>query len=722
MAEDKVEQIRSKGKAVSDAASNMDKATQSAIEPQIDEGNKIIIEKAKKRLVDIQKQSLDWLNSHGPGGGIGDVLAMATKRSKAAELTHEEATHLVNLGMTVMAKLSDEGKMSDAMWTETMTEMLKKRPDLIEHLGHIRALSEETRMKFLNNEIGTGDPYKDAREHFTRKQPTIEESKAAIGRAFALDPSGQKITPMEAYHIWNYMRLRFFNAARPEWDIRTIRSKASEELGVGATRLFRAMASNRSMREVSDELLKKMRDEQRVRSQATNWLKNLEYPKWFRILRAFPRVFFLDKILGHGTVPLITHASNMLFNPWAWENYFKAWGEMYRMAYLGGKIEGVKYNAEKYHEKRMQELMGQDRFEWWKRRGLEHDPFKYSDDYLIEWIYNAFEEKGIGGRTLGKMGIPGRSFLQALIGGRSFDVLKQLRYAQAEHMLQSLPEHLRTKEMGDLIADSVNHATGIVKKNFGEAGNWLMFAPKLEGSRWAWLIRDTVKAADYWRKADATVEQKAWAKQELKQKAAVLGLYWSALAMNQGFLWMLNKSIGTNGQSVNAFDPTKGDFMQFKVPGFKIGVMSPVIGIFKLFAQLLHDEVGSRTQFERLTNRQEAAGKTLWNYVRGKASPIASAGIELASAQSTYPTRPLGFLPWSEPMTRKQRLSGRKPFTAGEYLAYTASPIPLEEVLRETWHDRGVEDTTIKKWMRALLVGGSMAATGIRVSEDEPKK
>lgn len=375
--------------------------------------------------------------------------------------------------------------------------------------------------------------------------------------------------------------------------------------------------------------------------------------------------------------------------------------------------QGKKMSSENYHEARMQELMGHERFEWWKRRGLEHDPFKYSDDYMIEWMYNLFEDKGMGGRALAKVGIPGRKFLQALVGGRSFDVLKQLRYAEAERWLNSMPEHLRTPEMGDLIADSVNHGTGIVKKNFGEAGNWLMFAPKLEGSRWAWLIRDTVKAADYLRKSDATLEQKEWAKKELYQKGAVLALYWSALGSNAAFL-----KLAGSDQEINAFDPTKSDFMQFKAAGLKMGVLSPIIGIFKLFATLLHDEFGERTNYEKLTNRQRAAGEHLWDYARGKASPIASFGLEMASAQSTYPTRPLEFLPWSEGMTRRQRLSGVEPYGVAEYGLQTFAPIPLEEVLREVWGEMGVDKETMHKWIRALVVGGAMAGTGARLSAD----
>lgn len=728
LVQDVAARMRAASKGVATATEAQDAAAAQAAAPKMDEGNQALVKQAEKIVVDTKQSAMSRMRSRGQSsGGPLDVQAMALRaegpEGERPPLSQEDAQDLVDVGGAIMAELSANNRMTDSNWLAAMREMLHSpevnRPDLEPQLEHIRALAEHTREVFLNNVIGTGDPVKDAREHFTRKQPPIEESIEAIARALAYDPHATKITPMEAYHVWNYLRLRFFNAEHPEWDIRTIRTIAGEELGVDANRLFMAMSSNRSMREPTEELLKQMRNEQRVRSQATNWLKNLQYPGWFRGLRVAPRLFFFDKILGHGLVPMITHASNMMFNPYAWSVYFggkgqrSAWAEMYRMSFLGGEFRGQKLGASDYHAARMQEMMAHIRFEFWKRAGLEHDPFKYTDDYMIEGLYNFFDDKGLGGRALAKVGIPGSKFLQGLIGGRGFDALKTLRYARAEQWLMSMPEHLRTPEMAKLIADSVNHATGIVKKNFGEAGNWLLFAPKLEASRWAWLFRDTIKAADYLRRGNTTAVQRAWAISELKQKGAILAMYFGTLAMNQAFLKMAGSD-----QNINVTDPTKPDFMQFKAAGFRVGVLSPIIGIFRLFANLMHDAAGERTKFEKLTTRQRSIGEHLFEYARGKASPIASFGLEAATAQSTYPARPLSFLPWSEGLTRRQRLAGVEPYELPEYAAETFAPIPLEEAIRETWGEMGVGKDDQNKWLRALIVAGTMSATGARVAKD----
>jgi len=42
----------------------------------------------------------------------------------------------------------------------------------------------------------------------------------------------------------------------------------------------------------------------------------------------------------------------------------------------------------------------------------------------------------------------------------------------------------------------VNHATGTVQTQFHEAFNWAMFAPKLLGSHYAYLFKDSAKARD----------------------------------------------------------------------------------------------------------------------------------------------------------------------------------------------------------------------------------
>lgn len=685
----------------------------------------------------LYNHALDVLRATRP-----DQLSMAAKADKVdlPKLPDELEDVLGNMGMRVLQRLAKANDLTDARWLAVMTEELNKkagRPDLVPYLPHIRTVSEILNETFLNNIIGTGDPVKDARAIFTRKRPTVEESVAALQRALDADPSGSNITPVEGFHIWNYLRHKYIDPAQASpadrrriLDFKKIREEISKDIHITNSeghlvpydqfRLFKSMSAKRSMRVMTEELLKRMRDEARLKSAAMNWLRNQQYPSWLRTIRLFPRLFFLDKILGHGLVPMITHAPTMLFNPQAWSVYFGkfeggvwkpgAWQEMYRMSFgtqpfqrLGAKLGIGEWKGMKgadYHQLKMDELTSNSRFEFWKHYGLECDPFKYTDDFLIEKLEGVMGEK-----------------FRGWIGGRGFDALKTLRFAMAEKWMDSLPEHLQREESAKLIADSVNHATGIVKTSFHEAANWLMFAPKLEASRWAYMFKDTIKAIDIMAKGNkATLEQRHWAETDLTQKAAIIGWYAGMLAANQAFLWMQGDK-----QKINAFDPTKPDWLQFKVAGYRVGVMSPLIGVWKLLGHAAHISFGQRTKFERMTPRGRALGKEGWQYVRGKMSPLSGFATDIVTAQD-FADRPIQFLPWSEPLPRSKMIRGVKPYRTAEYIRETIAPIPLEEAFRETWGSMGIDEATSKRLMRALVIAGGMSATGARIVGEEAKR
>jgi hypothetical protein len=276
-----------------------------------------------------------------------------------------------------------------------------------------------------------------------------------------------------------------------------------------------------------------------------------------------------------------------------------------------------------------------------------------------------------------------------------------------------MPEHLRNKESMGLISDSVNHATGTVQTQFHEAFNWALFAPKLLGSHYAYLFKDSAKAIStiaHWQ--TASLEQRAWAMSDLQQKAMVFVGYASMLALNQQFLNMSGSK-----QKINFDDPKKSDFLQFKVAGFRVGVMNALVGTVQLLARGLHTAFGERTKYERVTPRSSALLDVGVEYARGKASPLASTALNLASAQD-YAHRPLGFLPWSEPLSRAKRLQGVQPYGPGEYFWEEFTPIPIEEAVKRQFMSGGMSESEARKWVRTLVIAGGMSATGARVTED----
>lgn len=615
----------------------------------------------------------------------GASMAAKGKATKPPPLTEDQVGKLAKAGSHIMRDMSKRGNLTDDAWWD---EMLKRFGGIEQHRAQIQTATKMYNDVFISNYVGGGAATQAARNRLSRKRPAPEVSKEAIKRALEVDPQGHRITPAEAFHAWNYVKQVYVDG-KVIRDFTEMLFKAAKDLGTDSTRLYRALTSNRTTRRLAKEVIKRMRTEARVKSEARNWLKNQEYPGWLRFVRSVPRYFFMDKIFGHGLVPMITHAGNMMFNPYSWGTYFPAWLEMYRMTFGSGKL-GL--SGAEYHTLKMGELINHPNFEFWRssKIALQCDPFRLTDDYQIYRL-----KKALGG----------------LVEGRGFDALKTLRLARAEQWWDMVPDHLKTQDMAALIAEDVNHATGIVKTRFHEALNWAMFAPKLEASRWAFVFKDTIKAANYlahWR--TASPEQLWWAKRELTQKAAMVGMYYGMLAMNQGFL----KLCGSD-QQINFDDPTESDFMAFKVAGYKIGFVSPMIGMVRLFANMLHAGQGELRPREKMEPRQNLMDTAIGKYARGKFSPFASAAYDLATQQD-FMGRPL---PWSsDVLPRYKRMQGVEPYTPLEYGLNLVAPIPAEEAI-STWMEMGMDATTARKLAHSLITAVSMGMTGARVVREQ---
>lgn len=629
-----------------------------------------------ERMLAMERAEYNKRHPQGPG------MAMQGPEGKPAPLSDSDLRFLAREGGSIMFRLSREGELSDATWRETM---LKEHPEASGHLDRIQEEAIKFRNEFIAYSLGMDKATAPARHALTRKKPSIADSLIIVERAVAMDPRGKRISHTEAYHMWNLLKQRYMQpdkeGVRPDFD--AMITRASEDTGIDPERIFRAMASNKTLRKVTKDMYDKMAYERRAISQAKNWLKNLEFPKWYRIARKFPRMTFAAKVAGHGFVGLVTHASNLLFNPWAWKVYFPAWAKMYSMVM-----------SEEYHTRAMRQLVNRDHYRDWKKAGLQVDPFRHTDDYYISEV---------------------SKWVNKFAGGRGFDALKTLRYDLAELAWSRTPEKLRTDAMRELWANEVNHSTGIIKTSlgvFGEPMSWTFFAHKLMLSQWAFLFKDPLKAMDYMRRWNtATPEQRHWAKSILMQRAASVGIYYALLMANQGFL----KAIGSD-QEVNTTDVTKSDFWQFKVAGFKVGVAGPMIGIVRMLADMLHLGQGELTKFESLETRQSSLGERATEYLRGKASPFASMLIDAYAGQNPQ-GRPL---PWSDDkIPISKRVHGINEYTWPEYVTGLAAPIPVEEVIKEVWKGMGMDDLTINRILKALAAGSIMAGTGARVTEDE---
>lgn len=472
--------------------------------------------------------------------------------------------------------------------------------------------------------------------------------------------------------------------AAGETDFDTIRHKIATDLGMSVREVTERLTEPKSTRVITNEMYKKMADQRAVIEQAKTWLKNEQTPRWLRITRALPSAFFKLYTFGHGTVGMITHNAVSMFNPTAWRSY---WPNFFRQFKLIGF-----HDRGAFHEMMMQELSRDPNFITAKRAGLANDPFHYTDDYQKGWL----------GSHLQRIG---------LTGNRGFDALKLFRQDMFNRTWNQLPDSMKTSRYAQLLADGINHASGAIKTRFPEWTNWTFFAPKLEGSRWAWMIGDPAKAARIiteWK--TATPEEHAFAIREVKQKALIAGTYLSLLAMNQGLL----KATGSK-QQVNFTDPERSDFLAFKGGGMKFGVVGPMLGIVRLFANLMSAAVDKRTGFRARESRADEMAGVVKDYARGKLSPFAGVATDVAT-QSDFQGRPLPFSKDKVPSFLAKQ--GVKRYTYGEYAGERLLPIPVSEAVREVWRKQGMNETDIEHWMKALGSAALMGGTGARMSDD----
>ncbi len=519
---------------------------------------------------------------------------------------------------------------------------------------------------------------------------TVNETR----KAFTDYKAGTPLTPDQVKAMWQYAKDNYLD--KGETDLDNIRQGIATDLGISKADVTRGLAQPKGAKRMSDEMYAKMSEQRRLQNAAKAWVKNQALPGWYRFIKGIPRVFFIDKIFGHGTVGMVTHAGLNIFNPPAWKTY---WPNFLRQFKLLGVHEAKMFGgpgAGAYHEQMMQNLTRDPLFVKARRAGLANDPQRYTDDYnsaFSQW----FHKLGLG-------------------GNRGFDALKIFRQARFNQIWNDLPASLQTPESATFIADGVNHATGVVKMRFREWANWTFFAPKLEGSRWAWMIGDPVKAAKTladWK--EATPEERQFALGQVKEKATIAGVYLSLLALNQGLL-----SASDSKQKINFTNPRRGDFLAFKAAGHDFGLISPMLGMVRLFANLYHAARGQRGKVEALTPRAEELGQEGESYLRGKLSPFMGFGMDLGF-QADYAGRPLPFS--NDKVPAYMRREGVKKYTYPEYTLEQFAPIPVEEAIREVWRHQGMSDAQINTYLKALATGVVMGTTGARMSEDtHPEK
>ena len=486
--------------------------------------------------------------------------------------------------------------------------------------------------------------------------------------------------------VWDAAK-RYIDAGETSFD--DVRHKVATDLGLPVAEVSRRLAEPKALRTVTNEMYQKMAARRNIISNAKNWLENQQAPGWLRAIKALPRAAFAAATFGHGSVGMVTHSAVNAFNPGAWSTYFPNFFKQFRM--MGFHDKGA------YHEAAIQNLIRDPNFTTARRAGLANDPSRITGDYEKAWTGPFFARVG-------------------LAGVRGFDTLKLFRQDRFNSIWENTPKSLQTPEMAKMVAIGINHATGIVGGQIHPGASTLFFAPKLEVSRWAFMIGDQAKASKTilnWKNETPEARQNALA--TVKQFATITGTYAGLLAINQGLL-----SAAGSDQKVNFTNPKQGDFLAFKAAGYRLGIVSPMTGMVRLFAELLHDSVGDRSTFEKLDSRADEIEKDTGTYIHQKFSPIAADVADVVS-QADYAKRPLPFSSDKVPPYLAKQGVGK--YTYPEWLTERAAPIPVSEAAREVWRKQGMNETDIHHWLNALTVASVMGSTGARLNGDtEPAK
>ncbi len=140
-----------------------------------------------------------------------------------------------------------------------------------------------------------------------------------------------------------------------------------------------------------------------------------------------------------------------------------------------------------------------------------------------------------------------------------------------------------------------------------------------------------------------------------------------------------------------------------------------MLGIVRLFANLLHASIGKPTPAESRDSRASRIAVIAEKYGRGKLSPFAGFATDVA-AQSDFQGRPLPFS--NDKVPAYLRREGIGKYGYGEFAAQEFTPIPVSEAVREVWRKQGMDESTIAHWMKALSSAVIMGGTGARMSPD----
>lgn len=570
-------------------------------------------------------------------------------------------------------------------------------------------LAEENRRLFNENarllrRLGdVADKETKPKEGVVEKIPTVQNVRQSLA-----DYKGGKMTTPQVRSLWNYTKKNYINKGNA--DFSDIVQKVSTDLGLSFKDVANGLAQPKSVKKLTNELWRKQTDARRVVESAKRFVRQTNQPFLGQAVPWLARRMFALKVAGHGGVAFGTHAPMVAFVPKYWPTYFNDFGKMWKMNFSPAQ-----------YEINVQALRADPNFNTAARAGLVNDPYKVED-------FNNPDMAELLGSSESANKVKKAFGVISGAGNRGYFALKILRQDMFNQGWNKLPATMQTPEIAKVMADDINHITGVVKASGGKNASLALFAPRLLMSRAAFLAGDPYKAIEA---TTTAMSPKKWAAlppetkfkiiNQVKQKATILAVAYGLLEANKYLL----KATGSK-QQVNTTDPTKSDFMKFKGAGMDFSYGNAMLNMARLPVRLWTIGAGDGGKLKHAIYPDESMYSAAGEFARSQASPIASFGLDLVF-KGDYQNRPLPQIPgYGKPIPLPKRLAaqGVKPYTWPEFFAEQVSPIPFEEAEREIWRTGfGLSPEQQKSLLKAAGTTIVMMGTGGRLTEDlQPKK
>jgi len=508
------------------------------------------------------------------------------------------------------------------------------------------------------------------------------KSKEVIDiRTDFINKKDSDFTMPEVKAIWEHAKAEYLDKGA---NFNQMLKGVAADTGLKYEQVIRAIEKPKGAKTISDEMYRKQNKRTDAIRKAKEWVQTTDNPKVSGFLKNLPNAFFAAKTFGHGTVGFITHAGMNAFKPSQWKMYFPGFIKQFKFAF------GDTAN----YEKAMDALENDPQFIFWKRSGLAVDPKRTYDEHQKY------------GKMLGRLGVA---------GDRGFNALKVYRLDMAKSFYDGLSDSEKADpNTPKEIAKLVNHSTGTSEVNFPGIVNTLFFAPKLEAARWQGLITDPAKAIGIIPKlitGKATPSEIVSAKIVAKNAGEKIAVLSALLAANAG----LNAALGSDDET-NITDPSKSDFMKFKIAGKTIDMTGGTISTIKFIYSML-DAARSAYSEDKL---KQAPGKTevgtIATQLRYKLSPFSSTAVDIATGTDAM-GRPI-------PFSKVKPKKGEEPYSIKEYLATQQTPIPISEGIRatqESMKERGMTDVEIEDVLEGILAFGTGGFLGVKVQPNREK-